>query len=148
MKFGCSIGIFLNSAHLICRSTDISKCFRGSLRLRDNESRLYNVQIHHQVSYPVQWQCLVRQYIISLMNGYIPSFPPFLQRKKKVLWFLALLPWTMNFQILTLKAPNKNCSRRHFFFLLLFFEKKKKAWCCMWILCLGISKCRLLQMWL
>ena len=33
--------IFLNSAHLICRSTDISKCFRGSLSLRDNESRLY-----------------------------------------------------------------------------------------------------------
>ena len=41
VKFGCSIGIFLNTAHLICRSTDISKCFRGSLRLRDNESRLY-----------------------------------------------------------------------------------------------------------
>ena len=50
MKFGCSIGIFLNSAHLICRSTDISKCFRGSLRLRDNESRLYcsylKVEVH------------------------------------------------------------------------------------------------------
>ena len=28
MKFGCLISIFLNSAHLICRSTDISKCFR------------------------------------------------------------------------------------------------------------------------
>ena len=41
MKCGCSISIFLNSANLICRSTDISKCFRGSLRLRDNESRLY-----------------------------------------------------------------------------------------------------------
>ena len=41
MKFGCSIGIFLNSAHMICRSTDISQCFRGSFRLRDNESRLY-----------------------------------------------------------------------------------------------------------
>ena len=41
MKFGCSIGIFFNSAHLICRSADVSKCFRGSLRLRDNESRLY-----------------------------------------------------------------------------------------------------------
>ena len=40
MKFGCSIGIFLNSANLICRSTDISKCLRGSLRLGDNESRL------------------------------------------------------------------------------------------------------------
>ena len=41
VKFGCSIGIFLSSANLICRSTDISKCFRGSLRLRDNKSRLY-----------------------------------------------------------------------------------------------------------
>ena len=41
MKFGCWIGIFLNSANLIFRSTDISQCFRGSLRLRDNESRLY-----------------------------------------------------------------------------------------------------------
>ena len=35
-KFGCSIGIFLNSANLICLSTDISKCFRGSLRLRES----------------------------------------------------------------------------------------------------------------
>ena len=42
-EFCCSIGIFLNFAHLICRSTDILKCFRGSLRLRDNESRLYIV---------------------------------------------------------------------------------------------------------
>ena len=41
VKFGCSFGIFLNSANLICRSTDISKCFRGCLRLPDNESRLY-----------------------------------------------------------------------------------------------------------
>ena len=41
VKFGCSVGICLNSANPICRSTDISKCFRGSLRLRDNESRLY-----------------------------------------------------------------------------------------------------------
>ena len=45
MKFGCSFGIFLNSAHLICRSTDISKCFSGSLRLRDSESRLYLLQL-------------------------------------------------------------------------------------------------------
>ena len=41
MKFDCLIGIFLNSANLICQSTDISKCFRGSLHFRDNESRLY-----------------------------------------------------------------------------------------------------------
>ena len=33
--------IFLNSANLICRSTDISKCFRESFGYRDNESRLY-----------------------------------------------------------------------------------------------------------
>ena len=32
---------FLNSANLICRSTDISKFFRESLGIRDNGSRLY-----------------------------------------------------------------------------------------------------------
>ena len=32
---------FLTSATMICRGTDISKCFRGSLGIRDNESRLY-----------------------------------------------------------------------------------------------------------
>ena len=31
----------LNSANLICRGTDISKYFRESLGIRDNESRLY-----------------------------------------------------------------------------------------------------------
>ena len=38
VKFWCSICSFLNFANLICRSTDISKRFRGSLRLRHNES--------------------------------------------------------------------------------------------------------------
>ena len=32
---------FLNSANLICRTADISKYFRESLGIRDNESRLY-----------------------------------------------------------------------------------------------------------
>ena len=32
---------FLNSENLICRGTDISKCFRESHGIRDNESRLY-----------------------------------------------------------------------------------------------------------
>ena len=41
MNFGSSLGIFLNSANLICPSTDILKCFRGSLWLLDNESGLY-----------------------------------------------------------------------------------------------------------
>ena len=44
MKFGCAIIILLNSENLICRSTDISNCFRGSLQLRDNESRQKNGQ--------------------------------------------------------------------------------------------------------
>ena len=38
VKCGCSIYFFLNSAILICRGTDISKHFRESLRIRDNES--------------------------------------------------------------------------------------------------------------
>ena len=40
MKRGCSIFFFftLNSGNLLCRSTDISKYFRESLGLRDNES--------------------------------------------------------------------------------------------------------------
>ena len=41
MKFGSAICIVLDSENLICRSTDISKCFIGSLQLRNNESRLY-----------------------------------------------------------------------------------------------------------
>ena len=31
MKFGCSIGVFLNSANLICRSTDISNVSEGPI---------------------------------------------------------------------------------------------------------------------
>ena len=41
VKFGCSNCFFLNTTNLVCRSTDISKCFRGSLRFRDNDSGLY-----------------------------------------------------------------------------------------------------------
>ena len=43
--------------------------------------------------------------------------------------------WTCE---LTLKAPNKNCSRRHFNFLLLSF-KENEAWCFKWILCQATS---------
>ena len=42
VKFGCSISIILNFENLICRNTDISKCFRGFLRLPDKESQLYS----------------------------------------------------------------------------------------------------------
>ena len=36
-----NVAVFLNSATLICRGTDISKCFKETLGIRDNESRLY-----------------------------------------------------------------------------------------------------------
>ena len=35
--------VFLTSATLIFRGTDMLKCFRASLGIRDNESRLYNI---------------------------------------------------------------------------------------------------------
>ena len=41
VKCGCWNYFFLNSANLICRGTDISKYFRESLGIRDNEIRLY-----------------------------------------------------------------------------------------------------------
>ena len=44
VKFGSLMCICLNSANLICRSTDISKIFIGSLWLRVNESRLYKTK--------------------------------------------------------------------------------------------------------
>ena len=59
MKFGCATCIFLNSENLICRSTDISKCFRGSIQLRDNESRLY-LKFHMQ-----------KVEIIKFLMGYV-----------------------------------------------------------------------------
>ena len=34
--------VFLTLSTLICRGTDISKCFIESLGIRDNESRLYS----------------------------------------------------------------------------------------------------------
>ena len=53
--FICKIWLFEfffhNTTNLICRSTDISKCFRGSLRLRDNESRLYTDTRNNEVSF-------------------------------------------------------------------------------------------------
>ena len=37
--------VFLTLSTLICRSTDISKCFSESLGIRDNESRLYLILV-------------------------------------------------------------------------------------------------------
>ena len=42
--------VFLTLSTLICRGTDISKCFSESLGIRDNESRLYMSLIY------VEWK--------------------------------------------------------------------------------------------
>ena len=47
VKCGCSIYFLLNSAILICRGTDMSKYFRESLGIRDNESQLYFLKWIH-----------------------------------------------------------------------------------------------------
>ena len=47
------ICIFLNSENLICRGMDILKCFRGSLQLQDNQSRLY-VYTCQRVKYAIR----------------------------------------------------------------------------------------------
>ena len=72
VKFSSSIGIFLNSANLICRSTDISKCFRGSLRLRDNESRLYFGAGQNGVIYYAIIFRIVKKRVGSINIRYIP----------------------------------------------------------------------------
>ena len=39
--------VLLTLSTLICRGTDISKCFSESLGIRDNESRLYISKNHN-----------------------------------------------------------------------------------------------------
>ena len=41
LKLVVRLIVFLSSANLICRSTDILKCFIESIGIRDSESRLY-----------------------------------------------------------------------------------------------------------
>ena len=89
MKFGCSIGIFLNSARLICQSMDISKCFRGSLRLRDNESRLYIFAPFSMGSTPIQKNLLLKEYFFPLrLNSYSGGGKKFREGNGKLQEFL------------------------------------------------------------
>ena len=47
--------VFLTLSALICRSTDISKCFSESLGIRDNESRLYLLDMSHII---LSWEII------------------------------------------------------------------------------------------
>ena len=67
---GCSNYFFLNSANLICRGTDISKYFRGSLGIRDNESdciRKFKSRIHHYKCKTVK--CLLLCLIVGVWEA-------------------------------------------------------------------------------
>ena len=57
VKCGCLIYFFLNSANLICRGTYISKYFRESIGLRDNESRLCLITKFFLISHIVWCKC-------------------------------------------------------------------------------------------
>ena len=46
VKCGCLNYLFLNSATLLCRDTDILKYFRESRGIRENESRLYSINYY------------------------------------------------------------------------------------------------------
>ena len=73
---------FLNSANLICRGTDISKYFRESLGIRDNESRLYiesPVVLAHALSLlplaKLHLSCRYQYVHVSQKYHYIPDGP-------------------------------------------------------------------------
>ena len=46
--------VFLTLSTLICRGTDISKCFSESLGIRDNESRLFVITDMNQPIVQIQ----------------------------------------------------------------------------------------------
>ena len=58
---------FLTLLTLICRGTDISKCFSESLGIRDNESRLY-VFLHNYIFQT--WMLKIKQEMLTA-NGKI-----------------------------------------------------------------------------
>ena len=59
----------LNSANLICRGTDISKYFRESLGIRDNESRLYWFASFNQFRFLSVLQVCSTKYDPSLQHS-------------------------------------------------------------------------------
>ena len=99
MNVGCSIGIFLNSANLICRSVDISKCFRGSPHLRDNESRLY-IFFLFLTAYVF--------YVLRKQFGPWPSFCHFFFfGHGKIIWAMGFFSWAMAGKV---TMREKNCA--------------------------------------
>ena len=72
----------------------------------------------------------------TLMSGFTYNKYLYIQTKLRMTFRFSCWKSCINWNTLTMKAPNKNWSRRHFIFLLLSF-KENKAWFFMWILCLA-----------
>ena len=63
----CDLFLFLNSANQICRGTDISKYFRESLGLWDNESRLY-VEIYSLANFVHPDEILLKEQFDKVLH--------------------------------------------------------------------------------
>ena len=55
--------VFLNAATLICPGTDISKCFKETLGIRDNESRLYLPYVNIHTPYSLLYTSLQQDHL-------------------------------------------------------------------------------------
>ena len=70
--------VFLTLSTLICRGTDISKCFSESLGIWDNESRLYSIWyytypyllqqslLEHSIHFVIHPETFLQKYITSV----------------------------------------------------------------------------------
>ena len=89
VKCGCLNYFFLNSENLICRGTDISKCFRVSeLGIRDNENRLYMFRHFHH------WRQFL--WLAPETNSFPIKLTPFQKRTKTILTLLKNVSFPLN----------------------------------------------------
>ena len=83
--------VFLTLSTLICRGTDISKCFKESLGIRDNESRLYKLKCKLEqvdgasshIPAPLHISLHIRIRNAFLQSPSIPLYSTFHYLKKK-----------------------------------------------------------------
>ena len=132
----------------------------------------------HFLAYSVLWTWFFHIFMSEHEEKQVPKYGFLIKNKipttpeeeshggpKPLTWIFMISVFDSSIIYLTLKAPSKNCSRRHFNFLLLSF-KENKAWFFMWIPCLvedsletsslifsekqwkNIYEWRLLQSWL
>ena len=114
------LSFFLNSANLICRDTDISKYFRESLGLRDNESRLY---IDEVTSFYII--LLAAKLSNDLKSCIISSCKKKKKKKKDAVFCKCAKRHLKCVNYLTFNIVGKKFSRRHFeIFFLIFFVTK------------------------